>query len=80
MQYFRVPLNQEMVVAIKPDMMTTSEGLRDYDPMRRQCFFSSERKLAFYKSYTQQNCQIECLTNATLAACGCVAYYMPRIR
>lgn len=33
-QYFRVPLNQEVVVAVKPNMITTSEGLRDYPPNR----------------------------------------------
>ncbi|KAF7280748.1 pickpocket protein 28-like [Rhynchophorus ferrugineus] len=77
MQYFRAPLNQEVVVAVKPDMMTTSEGLKDYDPHRRQCYFPKERHLAFYQSYTQQNCEVECLTNYTLAKCECVAYHMP---
>ncbi|CAG9817679.1 unnamed protein product [Phaedon cochleariae] len=76
-QYFRAPLNQEVVVSVKPDMMTTAPGLRNYDPHRRQCFFPSERYLAYYQSYTQQNCQVECLTNFTLAKCGCVAYHMP---
>lgn len=33
-QYFRVPLNQEVIVAVKPNMMTTSEGLRGYNPNR----------------------------------------------
>ncbi|KAF5270642.1 hypothetical protein FQA39_LY01380 [Lamprigera yunnana] len=76
-QYFRAPLNQEIVVAIKPDMMTTSDGLKDYHPHRRQCYFPSERQLKFYKVYTQQNCEIECLTNFTLHRCGCVSHYMP---
>ncbi|XP_074030606.1 pickpocket protein 28 [Leptinotarsa decemlineata] len=76
-QYFRASLNQEVVVSVKPDMMTTSPGLRDYEAHRRQCFFPTERYLAFYRSYTQQNCQVECLTNITLARCGCVAYHMP---
>lgn len=78
MQYFRAPLNQEVVVAVKPDMMTTSDGLKDYDPHRRQCYFPKERYLAFYQNYTQQNCQVECLTNYTRKKCGCVAYHMPR--
>ncbi|XP_066139923.1 pickpocket protein 28-like [Euwallacea fornicatus] len=77
MQYFRAPLNQEVVVAVKPDMMTTSDGLKDYDPHRRQCYFPKERYLAFYQSYTQQNCQVECLANYTKNKCGCVAYHMP---
>lgn len=33
-QYFRVPINQEVIVAVKPNMMTTSEGLRGYNPNR----------------------------------------------
>ncbi|CAH1099297.1 unnamed protein product [Psylliodes chrysocephalus] len=77
-QFFRAPLDQEVVVSVRPDMMTTSEGLLSYNPQRRQCYFPSERYLSFYQSYTQQNCQIECLTNFTLAKCGCVAYHMPR--
>ncbi|XP_017770444.1 PREDICTED: pickpocket protein 28-like [Nicrophorus vespilloides] len=76
-QYFRVPLNQEVIVNVKPDMITISEALRNYDPHRRQCYFSSERQLRYYKNYTQQNCEVECLTNFTLATCGCVAHHMP---
>ncbi|KAG5867982.1 Pickpocket protein 28, partial [Gonioctena quinquepunctata] len=79
-QYFRAPMNEEVVVSVKPDMMTTASGLRSYDAHRRQCFFPTERYLAFYQSYTQQNCQVECLTNFTLARCGCVAYHMPRVK
>ncbi|KAL3273911.1 hypothetical protein HHI36_015338, partial [Cryptolaemus montrouzieri] len=76
-QYFRAPLNQEMVVSIKPDMMTTSEGLQGYDPHKRQCYFPHERHLLYYKSYTQENCNVECISNYTYRKCDCVAYHMP---
>lgn len=33
-QYFRVPLQQEVIVAVKPNMITTSEGLKHYEPSR----------------------------------------------
>lgn len=33
-QYFRIPLNTEVIVSVKPNMMTTSEGLRHYEPKR----------------------------------------------
>ncbi|KAK9709693.1 Amiloride-sensitive sodium channel [Popillia japonica] len=58
-QFFRAPLNQEIIVAIKPDMITTSSGLKDYDPHRRGCYFAKERQLRYFKEYTQQNCDIE---------------------
>lgn len=94
-QYFRVPLLQEVLVSVNPNMMTTSEGLLDYHPnrfdlfcmselaikfcnSRRQCFFSSERYLRFFKMYTQRNCQLECLANFTMKICGCVKFSMPR--
>lgn len=32
--YFRIPLEQEVLVAVKPNMITTSEGLRHYEPNR----------------------------------------------
>ncbi|CAK1555788.1 unnamed protein product [Leptosia nina] len=76
-QYFRAPLSQEVVVAVKPKMMTTSEGLKPYDPHRRQCYFPSERYLQYFKVYTQANCEMECLTNFTFARCGCVHFGMP---
>lgn len=76
-QYFRAPLNQEVVVAIKPDMMTTSEGLRDYSAEDRHCYFPDEKHLKYFQVYTQRNCEVECLTNHTLEKCGCVSYHMP---
>ncbi|CRK87601.1 CLUMA_CG001397, isoform A [Clunio marinus] len=77
-QYFRVPLRQEVVVSVKPNMITTSEGLADYAPERRQCYFNNERNLKFFKVYTQSNCELECLANFTLGKCGCVKFSMPR--
>ena len=75
--YFRVPLNQEVLVSIQPQMITTSEDLRDYDPNIRGCFFHSERKLQFFKVYTQRNCELECIANFTKTQCGCVKFSMP---
>jgi len=77
-QYFRAPLNQEVIVSVKPNMITTSDGLKYYSPNRRQCFFNSERYLRYFKVYTQTNCQVECLANYTLEQCGCVKFSMPR--
>ncbi|CAG4955982.1 unnamed protein product [Parnassius apollo] len=76
-QYFRSPLSQEVVVAVRPKMMTTSDGLKPYNPTVRQCYFPSERYLSYYKVYTQANCEIECLTNFTYVRCGCVHFGMP---
>ncbi|XP_060804918.1 pickpocket protein 28 [Amyelois transitella] len=75
--YFRASLKQEIVIAVTPKMITTADGLRDYDSERRQCFFSDERYLRYFKVYTQTNCELECLTNFTYSRCGCVHFGMP---
>lgn len=59
-------------------MTTTSEGLRYYEPKQRKCFYQTERKLSFYKTYTRSNCERECLANLTKQMCGCVSFAMPR--
>ncbi|XP_067632401.1 pickpocket protein 28 isoform X2 [Eurosta solidaginis] len=77
-QFVRIPMGKEVLVAVKPNMITTSVGIADYPPQRRQCFLENERTLRFFKVYTQNNCALECLTNLTLAKCGCVKFSMPR--
>ncbi|XP_017770397.1 PREDICTED: pickpocket protein 28-like [Nicrophorus vespilloides] len=79
-QYFRVPLNQAVVAGIKPEVMTTSSELQSYPPEKRQCYFPNERNLRFFKIYTQQNCEVECLANFTLRLCKCVDFHMPHAK
>ncbi|XP_059219962.1 pickpocket protein 28-like isoform X2 [Stomoxys calcitrans] len=77
-QFVRIPIAREVLIAVKPNMITTSVGISEYNPHRRQCFLSSERSLRFFKIYSQNNCELECLTNYTLKTCGCVKFSMPR--
>ncbi|XP_039442696.1 pickpocket protein 28-like [Culex pipiens pallens] len=77
-RHFRVPLNQQVVVSVTPDIVTTSEDVKAYQPHRRQCYFDNERYLRFFRIYSQKNCELECLTNYTLEQCGCVKFSMPR--
>ncbi|XP_067647186.1 pickpocket protein 28 [Eurosta solidaginis] len=76
-QYFRIPFDQEVLISIKPKIITTSEGLRHYEPHRRQCYFQKERHLRYFQIYTQSNCELECLSNFTLSRCQCVKFSMP---
>ncbi|KAF2901092.1 hypothetical protein ILUMI_05095 [Ignelater luminosus] len=72
----RLPLNQAVLVAIKPRMITISDKLKSYKPEARKCYLGDERKLRFFKSYTQQNCLHECRLNTTLNVCNCLPFYM----
>lgn len=75
--YFRVPLLEEVLISIKPNMITTSDTLARYKPWDRQCYLTGERTLRFFKIYTQRNCELECLSNFTNTRCGCVKFSLP---
>lgn len=46
--------------------------------LRRACYFDGERKLRFFKLYTQTNCFHECKSNYSAELCKCVHVGMPR--
>lgn len=72
--------NMEYVsILLKPKQIITSKDLLSYSPEERKCFFSTERRLRFFKYYSQQNCETECLADYTLKKCGCVKFSMPSI-
>jgi amiloride-sensitive sodium channel len=76
-QYLRVPLNSEVLISVKPQMITTADNLIQYHYDRRQCYFNHEKQLKYFKLYTQSNCELECLANFTRQECGCVKFSMP---
>ncbi|XP_035793837.1 pickpocket protein 28-like [Anopheles albimanus] len=77
-QNIRAPMNIAFQVRVQPFMITTAGNLRAYDAEKRGCFYTHERYLRFFNIYTKRNCEVECLTNLTLALCGCVHFSMPR--
>lgn len=72
-----IPIEQEIYISIKPNVITTSKGLSSYTAEERGCFFRSEHNLRFFKKYSQQKCELECLANFTKNSCGCVTFSMP---
>lgn len=76
-QHFRISTLEQATVLIKPKMVKTSKDLQTYPPEERQCYYSTERPLRYYKYYAGFNCENECLANFTLRECGCVKFSMP---
>lgn len=74
---FQIPPDEDVKISIKATLITTTDGLKIYKPNQRQCYFNSERQLQFFKNYTQNNCEVECLANFTVTECGCVKFSMP---
>ncbi|KAG5894819.1 hypothetical protein JTB14_008309 [Gonioctena quinquepunctata] len=74
-----IPLDTSVQVNVQLQLMTTSKEVKGYRPVVRQCYFTDERPLKYFRIYNPENCNLECLTNYTLNKCGCVGFYMPRI-
>ena len=49
-------------VVITPEIIKTDNNLKSLDVNVRKCYFDDERKLKYFKVYTQRNCEQECLT------------------
>ncbi|XP_031632053.1 pickpocket protein 28-like [Contarinia nasturtii] len=77
-RFFEILNSEKSEILVKPKMVMTSNILRHYSPRQRQCFYQSERQLHFFKIYTQNNCEEECLANFTRNECDCVNFSMPR--
>ena len=52
--------------------------LRDFPPEHRRCLYVNEKRLKFFKAYTQLNCELECMANYTYEICGCAPFWMPK--
>jgi len=61
-------------VLITPEIITSSDDFSSLSLDQRNCYLKNERKLNFFKIYTQRNCEIECLSQKMFRSCGCVPY------
>lgn len=75
--FIYIPLSFHKKLIIEPEIIKTTESLRNYNVAMRQCYLRNERPLRFFKTYTQHNCEIECLANATNKGCECVPFFLP---
>ncbi|CAK9808428.1 Pickpocket protein 28 [Anthophora quadrimaculata] len=75
---FTVTPGEETRVIVTPRISTASKTIISVPQRKRKCFFTSERKLRYYRTYTQRNCILECEANFTQKICKCVQYYMPK--
>lgn len=58
---------------------STDSQLRMFPSSARNCLYADEKQLKYFRTYTKNLCEFECLTNYTLELCGCVKFSMPRI-
>ncbi|XP_021711601.1 pickpocket protein 28 isoform X2 [Aedes aegypti] len=77
-KFYRLNTLNSITLTITPRITKTSQELRSVAPSRRRCFFNDERPLRFFRTYSSNNCFLECIANFTLEKCHCVKFSMPR--
>jgi acid-sensing ion channel, other len=75
--FFLAAHQRHTQLLINPSMTITTPELRDMAIEKRPCYFSDERRLDYFRSYTQSNCEIECVVVSILSYCECLVCYMP---
>jgi acid-sensing ion channel, other len=70
----------DLQVLITPEIISTDESLKSFDPETRGCYFEGEKKLEFFKIYTRRNCEFECFgkTMRSFRDVNCTQYFLPR--
>jgi amiloride-sensitive sodium channel len=57
-------LSQDLAFDIKvqAEIIKSDPDMKKLDLSIRKCYFDNERKLKFFKIYTQKNCEQECVS------------------
>ncbi|XP_017055900.1 pickpocket protein 28 [Drosophila ficusphila] len=76
---FVVTGGQEARIPIEPVYEDALPSIRSIKKTVRRCLFSDENDLAYYRTYSRKNCELECEAKLLLRECSCVLYYLPRI-
>jgi amiloride-sensitive sodium channel len=61
-----------------PSIIKADDDLKQVPASVRKCYFDDEKQLRFFKTYTQKNCEFECLSTVINRRCNCVPFYYIR--
>ncbi|XP_073831774.1 pickpocket protein 28-like [Musca autumnalis] len=74
-----VAIGRQTLVRINTKINEAASTLRQVAPKDRQCYFSDEKQLIYFKYYTRQNCIMECDAKMIMKMCHCIPHYLPNI-
>ncbi|XP_062136872.1 pickpocket protein 28 [Drosophila sulfurigaster albostrigata] len=74
-----VMLGHETNFRLMPSSFEAMPNLRSIDRKKRQCIFTDEQELLFYRYYTRRNCEAECDAQYFYRRCDCIPYHLPLV-
>ncbi|KAG5668707.1 hypothetical protein PVAND_016636 [Polypedilum vanderplanki] len=78
-----VEIKQSTNVLINLKITKTDENLRSLSPIDRDCYFQGKKRLKYFKIYSQEYCQMECIVDYMVNLCKCQIkeyIYGPKIK
>ena len=58
------------------NVFQSSQDFRKWNAKNKVCYFSTDKKLSFFKHYSQDNCLLECRLKKITKICGCTPWYL----
>lgn len=65
-------------ITITPEITLIADELKFWPAKKRNCLLAGEKKLKYFRIYTRNNCEDECLSKAVHETCGCVPFHLIR--
>lgn len=65
MNSYEIPFGSYSKISVQPKVISTTDELKKYDPLKRQCYFQEDIKLKYFKNYNMAHCKMECLAGKT---------------
>ncbi|XP_029707777.2 pickpocket protein 28 [Aedes albopictus] len=75
-----IQVGTENRIVVTPRISDASYLIRKTSQATRQCVFASEANLSYFRTYSRNNCEMECEARLIQDNCGCVLYYMPKLQ
>ncbi|XP_058977979.1 pickpocket protein 28-like [Musca domestica] len=68
----------ETKARVRMEKLEADKKLHTVHLKHRQCEFQDEHELTYFATYTQSNCEAECIAETLMRHCGCLPHYMPK--
>lgn len=73
-----VAAGYETKARVRIDKLEADQKLHHVHLKHRQCEFQDEHQLIYFSTYTQANCEAECVAKSLMRHCRCLSHYMPK--
>lgn len=67
-----------IVLYVTPEIILIADELKSWPIKKRNCYLPGEKNLEYFKIYTKNSCEQECLSMVAQKTCGCVPFYLIR--